>query len=92
VITPKAGSGSGVGSCGRPERISTIRRIQTVGLADLINMTLRSGTKSVLRAQDIADVIALIRVCKLAGALAPNMHRPLRSEFKRLLTAVRQGK
>src|SRR5262249_22276663 len=31
---------------GPPSRISTIQQIQTVGLADLINMKLRSGTTS----------------------------------------------
>ncbi len=74
---------------GPPTRISTIQRIQTVGLADLINMKLRSGIGSVLRAQDIADVIALIRVCKLTGAFAAKIARPVRSEFKRLVRAIK---
>src|SRR5262245_49939252 len=74
---------------GPPARISTIQQIQTVGLADLINMKLRSGTESVLRAQDIADVIALIRVCKLNGTFAAIVQRTLRAEFKRLVAAVR---
>lgn len=77
---------------GPPARISTIRGIQTVGLADLINMKLLSGTKSVLRAQDIADVIALIRVCRLTNDFAARINRPLRNEFRRLATAVRKAR
>lgn len=73
-----------------PRRISTIQRIQTVGLADLINMKLRSGTKSVLRAQHLADAIALIRTCRLNGTFAARIDRPLRANFTRLHSAVRK--
>lgn len=77
---------------GPASRISTIQRIQTVGLADLINMKLRSGTQSLLRAQDIADVIALIRACKLTPAFAAKLQRSLRGDFRRLTTAARKGR
>lgn len=76
---------------GPPQRISVMQGIQTVGLSDLINFKLRSGTSSVLRAQDIADVIALIQVCKLTGAFAAKIDKSLRSEFRRLLTAIKRG-
>lgn len=66
---------------GPPSRICTIRRIQTVGLADLINMKLRSGRQSVRRAQDIADVIVLIRVCKPTSAYAGRIDRAQRGAY-----------
>lgn len=75
-----------------PSRVCDIAGIQTVGLADLINMKLRSGMESVLRAQDVADVIALIRVHRLSGGFVPRIDRAMRSEFRRLLSAVRRGR
>lgn len=76
---------------GPPARITTIEGIQTVGLADLVNMKLRSGLESIVRTQDIADVIALIRVCKLNAAFAAKLDRSLRAEFRKLVTAVRRA-
>lgn len=75
---------------GPPGRITTIDGIQTVGLADLINMKLRSGLESIVRAQDLADVIALIRICKLTAAFVAKLDRSLRPEFRKLVTAVRR--
>lgn len=72
---------------GAPKRVSEIRKITTVSLADLVNMKLRSGTASILRAQDLADVISLIRAHKLNGRFVPRVAPKLRAEFRRLVRA-----
>jgi hypothetical protein len=46
-----------------------IERIITVSLLDLIEMKLASGSKNILRAQDMADVIGLIRHNRLGWDL-----------------------
>lgn len=74
---------------GPPRRLTRIDDITTVSLADLINMKLRSGTQSVLRAQDLADVIALIRAHRLNGRFVPKVDRALRPEFRKLVRALR---
>lgn len=74
-----------------PRRRTEINGITTVSLADLINMKLRSGTKSVLRAIDIADVIGLIRRRRLTGAFAAKIDKPLRAEFRKPARAVAAG-
>ncbi len=68
-----------------------MEQIQTVSLADLISLKLSSGTKSVLRAQDIADVIGLIRANKLTEAFTPKVAKPFRKDFRNLLQAVAKG-
>lgn len=73
---------------GPPRRIAERDGILTVGLADLIQMKLYSGTRFVLRAQDLADVIALIRAHRLTGTFAAKLDPSLRSEFKKLARAV----
>lgn len=77
---------------GPPRRRGRIGEITTVSLADLINMKLRSAGRSVLRAQDLADVIALIRARKLDGAFALRISPALRGEFRKLLKALRAEK
>ena len=62
--------------------------MRTVSLADLISMKLRSGTRSVLRAKDLGDVIGLIRHHRLTGDFAAQIDPSLRAEFRRLLDAV----
>jgi len=74
---------------GTAQRLTEIAGVQTVSLADLISMKLRSGTRSVLRSQDIADVIGLIRARRLTSAFAAKLARPLRAEFRKLVRAVR---
>jgi Nucleotidyl transferase of unknown function (DUF2204) len=75
-----------------PSHFTVIDDVRTVSLADLINLKLRSGLSSVLRSQDLADVIALIRVNKLDGRFASRISKPLRAEFRRLLAAVRSDR
>jgi hypothetical protein len=75
-----------------PRKFVEIEEITTVTLADLISMKLHSGTKHAVRAQDIADVIGLIRENKLAGSFASKIDPPVRNEFRRLVKAVQKPK
>ncbi|MGV3724588.1 MAG: hypothetical protein ACO1SX_27140 [Actinomycetota bacterium] len=68
----------------------TIDEVTTVTLAALIEMKLRSGAKNVLRAQDLADVIGLIRVHQLTAAFVRHLHKTLRPEFRALVRAIGQ--
>lgn len=67
-----------------------IEGITTVTLADLINIKLRSGTTNLLRAQDLADVIGLIRHHQLTGSFARHLDKPLRLTFRKLTRMVRR--
>src|SRR5207253_783519 len=48
-----------------PREFVRIEGIRTISLPDLINLKLQSGTRNITRAQDLADVIGLIRHHKL---------------------------
>jgi len=65
-----------------------IERIAVAALPDLIAMKLRSGLVKTTRAQDLADVVALIRVKNLTAAFASRLPRDLRSDFRGLVRAV----
>lgn len=71
-----------------PTERSVIDEITTVGLADLVNLKLRTGTTKVNRAQDLADVIGLIRANHLTASFAAKIEKSLRTDFKRLVDAV----
>ena len=71
-----------------PGRFIDIEQIRTVRLADLISMKLHSGTENILRAQDIADVIGLIRGNKLSAGFARLIDKPVRAEFRKLVAAI----
>ena len=75
----------------RPSGTVEIDGILTVSLADLINLKLHSGMKNIARAQDIADVIGLIRQRRLTAAFAGRLHKSLRAEFRKLVKAVRSS-
>jgi hypothetical protein len=69
-----------------------IEGVVTVALPDLIEMKLRSGTANLLRAQDLADVIGLIRRHRLSGEFARHLDRTLRPTFRKLARAIeREG-
>ncbi len=68
-----------------------IEGVTTLRLADLISIKLKSGLASRVRAQDIADVIGLIRAHHLGGAFSTKLDRAVRKEFKKLVEAVRRG-
>jgi len=71
-----------------PRQIIEIDGIFTVSLADLIEMKLRSGTVNLLRAQDLADVIGLIRHRRLTGDFARRLDPSLRPTFRKLARAI----
>ena len=71
-----------------PGAFVEIEGIRTVDLASLIEMKLRSGTSDLLRAQDVADVIGLIRRHKLTTTFARGIDKRLRPEFRKLVKAV----
>ncbi len=74
----------------KPTRFIIVDGIRTVNLPDLITMKLQSGTNDVLRAQDLADVIGLIRARKLTSAFAARLHRSVRPDFRTLVKAVKK--
>jgi hypothetical protein len=73
-----------------PKETVEIEGITTVGLADLIEMKLASGTKNMLRAQDLADVIGLIRHNNLTGEFARRLDKTLRPTYRKLVKAIKQ--
>jgi Nucleotidyltransferase of unknown function (DUF6036) len=76
---------------GRPPRETVeIEGIMTVGLADLIEMKLTSGMRNMLRAQDLADVIGLIRHNCLTSEFARRLDKSLRPTFRKLVKAIQQ--
>lgn len=62
--------------------------VTTVALADLIEMKLRSGTRNILRAQDLADVIGLIRHRGLDGGFASLLDKSVRLDYRKLVRAI----
>jgi len=74
---------------GRPIEIDGI---STVSLVDLINMKLRSGSENLLRAQDLADVIGLIRHHRLTNDFAKHVIKTLRPAFRKLVRMINQEK
>lgn len=73
---------------GPPGRTTVIRGVRVVGLADLVRMKLTSGLSSLRRAQDIADVVGLVRCVPLDKRFAARLPRELRAAFKKLVDAV----
>ena len=73
-----------------PSVFEQIEDVRVVCLADLISMKLHSGTRNLTRAQDIADVIGLIRHHHLTGEFARHIYKPLRNEFRKLARAVKK--
>lgn len=67
-----------------------IEGITTVALADLINMKLRSGSTNLLRAQDLADVIGLIRHHRLSSGFARHLDKALRPAFRKLVHMIQR--
>ena len=72
-----------------PGRFVRLEQITTVSLIDLINIKLRSGLSSIARAQDIADVIGLVKHHQLTGAFASRIDKRFRQDFRKLLKALR---
>jgi Nucleotidyltransferase of unknown function (DUF6036) len=73
-----------------PRKTIEIDGIDTVSLADLIEMKLNSGSQNILRAQDLADVIGLIRHNRLTGEFARYLDKSLRPAYRKLVKAIEQ--
>jgi hypothetical protein len=73
-----------------PKKTTEIEGIRTVSLADLIEMKLASGTANLLRAQDLADVVGLIRQNRLAGEFARHLDKSLRPAYRKLVKAIQK--
>lgn len=73
---------------GPPGRISTIRGIKVIGLADLIRGKLTVGLENINRSKDVVDVIELIRRVPLKKDFAPKLPKHLRAPFKQLVEQV----
>jgi hypothetical protein len=71
-----------------PRKVIEIEGITTVTLTDLISMKLRSGSEDILRAQDLADVIGLIRHHRLTSGFARHLDKALRPAFCKLVRLI----
>jgi len=74
-----------------PVRRVEIQGVPTVSLADLIRFKLHSGLDRPERAQDLADVVELIRRVPLDSRFAACLPREQRGAFRKLVAAVRGG-
>jgi len=75
-----------------PKETVEIEGVTTVALPDLIGMKLRSGSSNLLRAQDLADVIGLIRHHRLTGEFARRLDKTLRAPFRKLVRLIQREK
>jgi hypothetical protein len=73
-----------------PKEAVEIEGITTVTLADLIGIKLRSGSTNLLRAQDLADVIGLIRHHRLTSGFARYLDKALRPAFRKLVRMIQR--
>ena len=75
-----------------PKEAVEIEGVTTVTLPDLIAMKLRSGSKDLLGAQDLADVIGLIRHHQLTSEFARHLDKTLRPAFRKLVRLIQREK
>ncbi len=75
---------------GPPKRISTIKGIKVIGLADLIRGKLTVGLESIRRGKDVVDVVELIRCVPLRKDFAAKLPKHLRATFKQLVDQVHE--
>ncbi|MBI1998488.1 MAG: nucleotidyltransferase [Deltaproteobacteria bacterium] len=75
-----------------PKESVEIDGVTTVALPDLIAMKLRSGSANLLRAQDLADVIGLMRHHRLTGDFARRLDKNLRTPFRKLVRLIQREK
>src|SRR5271157_2819172 len=73
-----------------PRKTVEIEGITTISLEDLIEIKLRSGSSNVLRAQDLADAIGLIRHHRLTGEFARHLDKSLRPTYRRLIKEMKR--
>jgi predicted nucleotidyltransferase component of viral defense system len=70
---------------------SIIEGVRVVSLKDLIAIKLRCGLGNLNGSKDVGDVVELIRVVPLDKRFAARLPRDLRSDYKRIVDAVRAG-
>jgi hypothetical protein len=73
-----------------PSRTVEIEGITTIPLEDLIAIKLRSGSTNVLRAQDLADAIGLIRHHRLTRPFARHLEKSLRPIYRKLIKEMKR--
>jgi hypothetical protein len=73
---------------GPPKRVSTIRGVRVIGLADLVRAKLTVGLEEIRRHKDIAHVVDLITRVPLKKDFAAKLPKHLRSAFKELVEQV----
>ena len=73
-----------------PRKTIEIEGITTISLEDLIEIKLRSGSSNVLRAQDLADAIGLIRHHRLTGEYARHLDKTLRPTYRKLIKELKR--
>ena len=73
---------------GPPKRISTIKGVKVIGLADLVRGKLTVGLNVIRRRKDILDVLELIRLVPLKKDFAAKLPKHLRAPFKALVDDV----
>lgn len=73
---------------GAPGRVSTIRGVKVISLADLIRIKLTLGLSETRRAKDIAHVLDLIDRVPLKKDFAGKLPTNLRAAFKQLVDEV----
>jgi len=74
---------------GPPKRISTIKGVKVIGLADLIRGKLSLGLSDIRRSRDVTHVIHLIERIPLGKDFAAKLPKELRAPFKMLVEQVR---
>ncbi|MCC6427226.1 MAG: hypothetical protein IT435_10450 [Phycisphaerales bacterium] len=75
---------------GPPKRISTIKGVKVISLADLIRGKLTVGLEEIRRSKDIAHVIDLITRIPLKKDFAAKLPKSLRAPFKELVGQVHE--
>ncbi len=73
-----------------PRKMVEIEGITTVSLEDLIEIKLRSGSSNILRAQDLADAIGLIRRHRLGSEFARHLEKSLRPTYRKLVRELKR--
>lgn len=75
---------------GPPKKISTLKGVKVISLADLIRGKLTVGLEHVRRSKDIAHVLDLIERVPLKKDFAAKLPSKLRAPFKRLVDEVHE--
>ncbi|MCG3122774.1 MAG: hypothetical protein GIKADHBN_01176 [Phycisphaerales bacterium] len=75
---------------GPPRRISTIKGVKVIGLADLVRAKLTVGLQEVGRQKDVVHVLDLIDRVPLKKDFAAKLPAPLRRPFKVLVDQVHE--